>query len=214
MIEQNFIAIDLELNQPSNKIIQVGVAIGNSKQNPKDYTVEKWYVDPEEPIDGFIIDLTGITNSDIRTNCVRHKTIAHELGEIIKQHDPWLQAVVWGFNDVGVLRKEFEERSVEFNYLGGRWIDLKTVYNFLQFSKGQDPRGGLQKVMHQNNCWFEGSQHRADIDAQNTLKFWFELMRRQKNMFDLLDDSMYNDNMFKETANSHPNDKQFNQEKK
>lgn len=192
--DRNFLALDLELNQPSNKIIQVGVAIGNAHQEPKDYVVKKWYLDPQEPVDGFIIDLTGITNSDIRTNCVSHATVARELSELIKEHRPWLNPVVWGYDDAGVLRKEFEQNNVEFKHLGGRWIDVKTVYNFLRFSQNQDPKGSLQEAMHRSNCWFEGSQHRADIDAMNTLKFWFGLMKKQATMFDIVAYDQYNIN--------------------
>lgn len=192
MNKQNFISIDLELNQPSNKIIQVGVAIGNSKQNPKDYTVQKWYVDPKEPIDNFITNLTGITESDIRANCVSLDTVALELTALIKTHEPWLQAVVWGYNDIEKLRRVFEKNNVVFNHLGGRWIDVKTIYNFLMFSQDKSPKGSLDEAMAKSECWFEGEKHRADIDACNTLKFWFDLMRKQNSMFDLLTKKQYN----------------------
>ena len=61
-----FLALDLELNQPSGKIIQVGVAIGDKNTRFEDYVVRKWYIDPQEPISEFINDLTGITDADIR----------------------------------------------------------------------------------------------------------------------------------------------------
>ena len=192
MTPRNFIAIDLELNQPSNKIIQVGVAIGNSKQDPKDYLVRKWYIDPEEPIDHFIIGLTGITDSDIRSYSVSHQTVAEDLDQLIKEHQPWLNAVTWGFNDCDVLRSEFEKRNVSFKHFGGRYIDVKTVYNFLQFSQDRSPKGGLRDAMATKEIWFDGSEHRADIDAQNTLKLFFGLMRQQNEMFDLLTNNSYN----------------------
>jgi inhibitor of KinA sporulation pathway (predicted exonuclease) len=189
---KKFLSIDLELNQPSNKIIQVGVAIGSADQTSDDYVVKKWYIDPEEKIDKFIIGLTGITDSDIRSYCVSHDTVARELTELIVEHQPWLNAVVWGYDDAGVLRKEFERRSVDFRHLGGRWIDLKTIYNFLAFSTDTDPRGDLRSSMSRFNCVFDGEQHRADVDAKNTLKFFFHLMRQQNKMFDLLENNSYN----------------------
>jgi inhibitor of KinA sporulation pathway (predicted exonuclease) len=192
MTPKNFIAVDLELNQPSNKIIQVGVAIGNVKQLPTDYVVRKWYIDPKEPIDDFIINLTGITDSDIRSNCVSHQTVATELNELVKLHQPWLNAVTWGFNDCDVLRKEFEQHNVEFKHFGGRYIDVKTIYNFLQFSQNRSPKGGLRDAMLVKQVYFDGLEHRADIDAQNTLKMFFGLTRQQSKMFDLLENNSYN----------------------
>jgi len=189
MTQQNFIALDLELNQPSNKVIQVGVAIGNVDQNPKDYIVKKWYIDPKEPIDNFITGLTGITDSDIRNNCVGHSTISKELTALIKEHNPWLQPVVWGYDDAGQLRREFERNNVEFKHFGGRWLDVKTVYNFLQFSQNESPNGNLQQAMSVQGSWFDGDTHRADVDARNTLKFWFDLMQKQN---DFIKNNSYN----------------------
>jgi len=191
MTQQNFIALDLELNQPSNKVIQVGVAIGNVDQNPKDYIVKKWYIDPKEPIDNFITGLTGITNGNISSYSVSHTTVARELTELIKEYNPWLQPVVWGYDDAGQLRREFERNNVEFKHFGGRWLDVKTIHNFMMFSKNESPRGSLKEAMSKYNSVFEGQEHRADIDAQNTLKFWFDLMRKQN---DFMTDKSYNNN--------------------
>ena len=195
MNNQNFASIDLELNQPSNKIIQVGIAIGNIKQIPTDYVVRKWYIDPKESIDKFIVDLTGITDSDIKSYSVSHQTVATELSELVKKYQPWLNAVTWGFNDCDVLRHEFESNNVEFKHFGGRYIDVKTIYNFLQFSQDRSPKGGLRDAMSVKQVYFDGLEHRADIDAQNTLKIFFGLMRQQSKMFDLFNNDQYNNNL-------------------
>jgi len=191
MTPQNFIALDLELNQPSNKVIQVGVAIGNAQQKSEEYVVKKWYLNPNEPIDKFITELTGITNGNISSYSVSHTTVARELTELIKEYNPWLQPVVWGYDDAGQLRREFEKHSVEFKHFGGRWLDVKTIHNFMMFSKNESPRGSLKEAMSRYNSVFEGQEHRADIDAQNTLKFWFDLMRKQN---DFMTDKSYNNN--------------------
>ena len=80
MIErtQKYLALDLELNQPSGKIIQVGIAIGRADDRFENYFTKKWYINPDEPIDQFIIDLTGITDSDISANCVSHETVVNQ----------------------------------------------------------------------------------------------------------------------------------------
>ena len=195
MINQNFVSLDLELNQPSNRIIQVGIAIGNCEQKPEEYVVKKWYLNPQEPIDEFITNLTGITNSNIASYSVSHTTVAKELTELIKKYNTWLQPVVWGYDDAGQLRREFERNNVEFKHFGGRWLDVKTVYNFLQFSQNKNPRGNLQQAMSAQGSWFDGDTHRADVDAYNTLKFWFDLMRKQSKMFDLIENTQYNNKL-------------------
>jgi DNA polymerase III epsilon subunit-like protein len=58
MINYNFIALDLEMNQPSGKVIEVGVAIGNVNDGVLE--MRNWYVDPQEPIEEYITQLTGI----------------------------------------------------------------------------------------------------------------------------------------------------------
>ena len=86
MITTNkFLALDLELNQPSGKIIQVGVAIGDKNTRFEDYVVRKWYINPQEPISEFITDLTGITDADISANAYSHEYVARELGELPRQ---------------------------------------------------------------------------------------------------------------------------------
>lgn len=189
MTPQNFISLDLELNQPSNRIIQVGVAIGNAQQKSEEYVVKKWYLNPNEPIDKFITELTGITNGNISSYSVSHPTVARELTELIKEYNPWLQPVVWGYDDAGQLRREFERNNVEFKHFGGRWLDVKTVYNFLQFSQNESPNGNLQQAMSVQGSWFDGDTHRADVDARNTLKFWFDLMQKQN---DFIKNNSYN----------------------
>lgn len=189
MTPQNFISLDLELNQPSNRIIQVGVAIGNAQQKSEEYVVKKWYINPNEPIDKFITELTGITNGNISSYSVSHPTVARELTELIKEYNPWLQPVVWGYDDAGQLRREFERNNVEFKHFGGRWLDVKTVYNFLQFSQNESPNGNLQQAMSVQGSWFDGDTHRADVDARNTLKFWFDLMQKQN---DFIKNNSYN----------------------
>jgi len=41
-----YVALDLEFNQPSRKIIQVGVAIGSPMQSQEEWLVRQWLLDP------------------------------------------------------------------------------------------------------------------------------------------------------------------------
>jgi DNA polymerase III alpha subunit (gram-positive type) len=186
---QKYLALDLELNQPSGKIIQVGVAIGKADDRFENYFTKKWYIDPNEPIDQFIIDLTGITDSDIRANAVSHETVARELGELIKQHNCFVNPVTWGGGDSVELLAEFSKQCVDFPHFGRRWIDTKTFYTLLMFARNKKPSGGLASAMGAFKLHFKGTAHRADVDAANTLALFFKLIDRQRKMEFLVDDA-------------------------
>jgi inhibitor of KinA sporulation pathway (predicted exonuclease) len=183
---QNYLALDLELNQPSGKIIQVGVAIGSIKDRRTQYLTKKWYIRPNEPLDPFIIDLTGITEADLSKYSVSHDTVARELAELIKEHKTFINPVTWGGGDSTELLAEFCKNHADFPHFGRRWIDVKTWYTYLLLSQGKNPAGGLASAMGAYKLQFQGKAHQADVDAENTLAFFFTLMQRQSKLESLL----------------------------
>lgn len=187
-----FLALDLELNNaqdhstPNPKIIQVGIAIGSPAQSAEEWIVRKWYLDPHEPIYPFITDLTGITDQDIATYAVSHQQLAQELAELINSHQCFMNPVTWGGGDSTELKQEFRERGIGFPHFGRRWIDVKTFYTFAQLARNRNPAGGLSSAMGQFGLPFRGRAHRADVDAVNTLHFFFHLLERQQTYENLL----------------------------
>jgi inhibitor of KinA sporulation pathway (predicted exonuclease) len=189
-LDQKYLALDLELNNaqdgstPNPKIIQVGVAIGSARENPKEWITKKWYVKINDPIYPFITELTGITTQDIQQFGMTHYDIGQELSRLIKEHDVFVNPVTWGGGDSTELKYEFDTHGIEFRHFGRRWIDVKTWYTLRLLANGKRPAGGLSSAMGVYKLQFEGEAHRADVDAYNTLRLFFEILKRQKQMLD------------------------------
>jgi inhibitor of KinA sporulation pathway (predicted exonuclease) len=181
-----YFSLDLELNNKQDgttpKIIQVGVAI-SSPLKTDDIKTFSWYLDPEEEITPFITKLTGIDNQLIKEKAVSHQIVAEELGALININKCFVNPVLWGGgaeNDATELKDEFRERGIDFPFFGRRVIDVKTLYVFNQMVQGKTPSGGLRKSMISYGLDFIGTSHRAEIDAENTLRFFFYFLNKQR----------------------------------
>jgi inhibitor of KinA sporulation pathway (predicted exonuclease) len=181
--DQNYFSLDLELNNKNDgttpRIIQVGVSIG-SPVRPDDIKTFSWYLDPEEEITPFITKLTGIDNQLIKEKAVPHQIVAEELGALININKCFVNPVTWGQGDADELKAEFRERNIHFPFFGRRIFDVKTLYVFNQMVQGKSPSGGLRKSMLSYGLTFEGQSHRAEIDALNTLRFFFYFLEKQR----------------------------------
>ena len=145
-------------------------------------------MDPQEPITPFIQRLTGITDEIIKEKSVSHDVVAKELGELLTVNECFVNPVVWGGggdgNDASELKDEFRERNIDFPFFGRRVIDVKGIYVFLEQVSGRSPSGGLRKSLSRYGLQFQGTPHRADVDAYNTLRFYFDLIQRQRKLED------------------------------
>jgi ATP-dependent DNA helicase DinG len=181
----NYFSLDLELNNKNDgtvpKVIQVGVALGETSENIKTYS---WYVDPQEPIAPFITELTGITDEMIAEKSVPLSQVAEDLGNLLNEEKPFCNPIVWGANDANQLKNEFRQNGIYFPFFGRRVVDVKTIFVYLEQVNGRSPKGGLRGAMNKYKCPFIGSAHRAEVDAYNTLRFYFALQERQKALED------------------------------
>lgn len=184
--DQNYLAIDLELNSKQDgttpRIIEVGIAIG-SPVRPDEIVSVNWYLNPDEPITPFITKLTGIDDATIQSYSVKHEVVAKELGALIKSYNCFTNPVVWGGggegNDATELKDEFRERDIDFPFFGRRVVDVKTLYVFKQLTKGKNPNGGLKSALGSNKMKFKGTPHRAADDAYNTLLLFFYYLKNE-----------------------------------
>jgi len=177
-----YLALDLELNQPSGRIIQVGVSLGRRLQSEEEHITRQWLLSPDEPLSPFIIELTGITEQDLQERAVPWSQMAQELLALIDEHKPFVSPVTWGGGDSVELLQALKEREIAFPAFGRRWIDCKTYHVFSALAQGKNPRGGLRSVMSRYGTTFVGKPHRADVDAFNTLRLFFKLLERQATM--------------------------------
>ncbi len=191
LLQQNkkYISLDLEMNQPSNKIIQIGICIGDYNTPQNQWIKKQWFVNPQEKINPIIESLTGISDLDVQTKSTSERIIAQELSDLIKDNDVFINPVTWGGGDSQLLLKLFADNNIEFKHFGRRWIDVKTFHIFLQLAKGKSVAGGLKSCMGSYKLHFEGGAHRADVDAYNTLRLFFHLVERQSKIETLIVDS-------------------------
>jgi len=81
------------------------------------------------------------------------------------------------------------EKGVHFPFFGHRWIDVKTWYVLKLLANAKRPAGGLKSAMATYKMKFVGTPHRADDDAHNTLRLFFNIIDRQSRMYRLIDDA-------------------------
>lgn len=178
-----FLALDLEHNKLTQSIIQVGIALGRPDQDDAALLVRQWKLRVDEVIDPSIVALTGIDNETLEREGVTPAQCAHELHELLVAGEPFTNPVVWGADDSKNLLRLFARLLIAFPHFGHRCIDVKTWTTCLAFSRpggNRSVRGGLARVMQRYGLAFLGTPHRADVDAFNTLRFFFHLLRRQQ----------------------------------
>lgn len=175
----NITSIDLELNQPSNKIIEIGICIGNIHTGEILHK-ESIYVNPKEKLNPFIIQLTGIPQAIVDSG-VDLVTAYNRLAVLHKQYESFVNPLVWGHGDIGAIQKVFtfwnkHFRSLEPWGFGRRYIDAKTLYVSYRLANKSTPAGGLAKALTKFGLKFDGKKHSAIDDAYNTFVIYREIL--------------------------------------
>lgn len=194
--EQNYLALDLELNSDGKKtseIIQVGIAIGNINDGVflKDQKLVKFNFDLDQQISNhklhdFIQNLTGISQKYYDEEAVTPFEISKWLSEKINTYKTFVNPVTWGLGDSDELLRSFKAEGIQFPYFGHRVLDVKHFYLYIEAANGRNLSGGLKSAMGRYKLNFKGTPHRADCDAENTLNFYFYLLKRQNKIENIL----------------------------
>ncbi len=171
------LSLDLEMNQPSGTIIQVGVAVGDI------YTGEvvDWmstYIKCNEQLNPEIIQLTGVTQENVNNGV----SLLDAYSEVKRMHDKYncfRNALTWGGGDTQELWKQLGQPKDWC--LGRRWLDTKTVFQAYCTANDIKAQSGLAKSMTKLGLRFQGRKHDAKDDAVNTFRIYRELVLRMKN---------------------------------
>ena len=171
---KNVLVIDLELNQPSEKIIELGYVIGNPKTNDI-LCRNAILVNPEERMADEIVELTGITQemvdggTDLRSayNAMVRDVDKHKAITVIHQ---------WGVGDTHLLKRQLADDDIW--RFGLRWLDVKALSQAHGIIHGVKFYGGLRKMAGRLGIQVSSQKaHRADYDAEMTFLLHSRLSR-------------------------------------
>ena len=175
----NLLSLDLELNQPSQNIIEIGCCVFNPKTG---IILEDFvrYIKINEPLNPDITTLTRITEDDLQQKGVSLWEAYQELVILKKKYQLHKQIVQWGDGDVRCLKNQIFAANTNLQEgwwkFGFRWFDTKTLSQAFKMSREQPIKGGLQASMEDFGLNFEGVAHDALVDARNTAVFFSYLL--------------------------------------
>lgn len=175
-----FTAIDLELNQPSNKIISIGFCVGNV-QTGQILASDDLFVVIDEPVTPYITDLTTITDEILLEKGQPLLVQYEKLKETHKSFNAFINPITWGGGDSLEIAEQLKSTGQEFQWcFGRRWIDCKTVFVSHSISQGTPFKGGLANSMKRHGLKFEGRKHTSKDDAINTFRFYCHLLKKYR----------------------------------
>jgi DNA polymerase III epsilon subunit-like protein len=160
----SLIVLDLEYNQPSRRIIQIGAVW----VRPNRGLIQPFFcedVNPREPLNPYISELTGITperaeQAETLDNVVRRfwRKAASNERVVIGGWGDDARKLVRDSHKAGVITPRVER------------LDLSALWQLLG-TLGCDPQPkskGLKRVMRYYDVDFDGAQHDALVDARAT----------------------------------------------
>ena len=124
--KRNFLSLDLEMNQPSGKIIQIGAVVGDIITGDIVDRI-RIYVNPNEPLLEYIVNLCGISQADVDSGDDLVSAY-NKLKSFHQKHDCFMNPITWGGGDSDYLLNQLKEEDKDIKWcFGRRWIDVKTI---------------------------------------------------------------------------------------
>lgn len=163
--ESKVVVFDLELNQPSEKIIELGYVIGDLGTG-EIFEERSIVVNPSETLADEIIELTGITQVEVDQGVDLSK--AYEtLVTSVRNYGAMPILIQWGAHDALTFFKQLpKDQKWVF---GRRWIDLKSLVQIESIANKWKAVGGLKTMARRKGIKVDTTKtHRADYDAHIT----------------------------------------------
>lgn len=174
-----FTALDLEMNQPSGKIIQIGAVVGNIATGE---VLDRLsiFVNPNEELSPYIIDLCKIKQCDV-DNGISLKEAYLQLRDFHLKHKSFINPITWGGGDNNEIKEQLSlvddpDRPKDYWCFGRRWIDAKTIFVSWRMANQEPIQGGLARSLVKVGLKFEGQKHNALHDAENTFKMYLKML--------------------------------------
>ncbi len=175
------LALDLELNKEGEKItdiIQIGAVIGDI------YTGEikerlSYIIKPSKPVDPFITELTGITQTMIDDRGITAPEAYLYLEDYMNDYECSRSILTWGKGDQESLKKAADRESGR-GKIGHRYTDVKTLYCEYRLANNLSMKAGLVKACENMGMQFYGQAHDAMWDAYNTFEIYRKLLSKMR----------------------------------
>jgi inhibitor of KinA sporulation pathway (predicted exonuclease) len=185
------LALDLELNQPSNSIISIGAVAFNSQTGE---ILDKFheYVHTSEQISEYITKLTGITQDNV-ANASDIGQVYTKLNQFKDKYQTHYQTVVWGSGDMRLLKEQVHKHYSEI--FCGSWdisdmwwrfgrteMNVKNVHQAIREANEKTIQGGLAGSIKKYGINFRGQKHNSADDAENTALIYCEILKKLKGL--------------------------------
>lgn len=131
-----YIILDLEMEQPSDEIIEIGYVVGDKMG--RIFENESIYVKIEQPLSPYISELTGISDETLATFGIHKHEVAAKFNDIIQRHKVNPKALTWGAGDVRLLLQQYPEIL-----LHNRYLDMKTLFQVEAIANNKTMKKGL-----------------------------------------------------------------------
>jgi len=171
----NYCVLDLEMNQPSGTIIEVGAVCYHSRSGKITSTFRQLVRLPEgEALNPDITKLTGITEEDLVFTARPMDLVLANLDFWAVAHGCSRNMATWG-TDYWLLKEAFRAEHTPFPWKN--FLNVKEMAALLRAALPGKQRGGLKSAIEAFGLTFQGEPHRALTDARNTAMLMDEMLK-------------------------------------